>query len=103
MDRQLFDTEISESPLPVIIDFWADWCGTCRLLAPAIEGIAEDQADTVRVLSVDADANPDLCEKVGVRGLPTVLIYMGGVERARLTGTLNKRKILDALEAVVNA
>jgi len=81
-----FDQIVLQSPLPVLLDFGADWCGPCRALEPVIEKIAERHAGRVRVLRIDADASAAIAARYRVRALPTIISFVGGQEHKRHTG-----------------
>lgn len=92
-----FDTEVLASPVPVLVDCVATWCGTCRLLAPVVRSIAETVAPHVKVVTLDAEQSPQRTESLGVRGLPTFVLFDGGQEVARLNGSQTKQSLLEAL------
>ena len=73
-----FDTEVLSSDLPVLVDFWAEWCGPCKMIAPILEEIATEYAGKVKVCKVDVDANPDMPGKFNIRGIPTLIVFKGG-------------------------
>jgi thioredoxin 2 len=83
---QLFDAAISQSSLPVVVDFWAGWCGPCRMMAPEIDRVAQHTAGKALVLKVDTDANPELSQRYQIRGIPTIVIFAGGKEATRASG-----------------
>ncbi len=83
-----FDELVRDAPAPVLVDFWAAWCGPCRTLAPELEKIASDQAGRVIVAKVDTEALPELAARFGIRSIPTMIVFRGGKETERLNGAL---------------
>jgi thioredoxin 1 len=81
-----FDEEVLASDVPVVVDYWAPWCGPCRMLGPVIEQIADDRAETVKVGKVNVDDEPALAERAGVRGIPYVVLYRDGQPAAEAIG-----------------
>lgn len=97
-DSGSFDELVLRAGTPVLVDFWAPWCGTCRLLAPVLRDVAAELLGRIAVVAVDADADPAITERFGVRGLPTLLLFDGGTEQLRLTGAHGKAALLRHLE-----
>lgn len=85
-----FESDVLSSRVPVVVDFFADWCGPCRMVAPIIEELAQEFGSRVRFVKVNVDENPDLADKYGVSGIPTVILFKGKEEVSRLTGAAPK-------------
>lgn len=77
-DDDAFQQEVLESDVPVLVDFWATWCGPCRAIAPHLEVLADDYAGKAKIVKIDVDQNPNMAAKFGVRGIPTLLVFKGG-------------------------
>jgi thioredoxin 2 len=92
-----FDAVVANSSVPVVVDFWAAWCGPCRMVAPEIKKVAEHLAGRALVLKVDTDANPELSSRFGIRSIPTIGIFAGGREINRVSGV----RPAAAIEAMV--
>ena len=92
-----FQSEIESSTNPVIVDFWAEWCGPCRALAPKLEEIAEEMSGKVKIVKVNVDENPGTPGKYGIRGIPAMLLFKSGSEAGQLVGNHPKDAIVDFL------
>jgi thioredoxin 1 len=95
-----FDTEVLGSQQPVVVDFWAEWCGPCRMLAPVIESLAEDYKGRVKVGKLDTDSNRNTAMRFSINAIPTVLIFKGGQLVNRVQGLRGKRDFQGILDAV---
>jgi thioredoxin 1 len=93
-----FESEVLKSNVPVLIDFWAAWCGPCRALAPAVEAIADIYKGRVKVGKLDVDANGATSSRFNIRGIPTLLLFKDGQVREQLVGLVDKSKISEAID-----
>ena len=98
-----FEQQILKSDLPVLVDFWAEWCGPCRQLAPVIKQIAEEYGSRLRVAKVDTDANPLTASKLGIQALPTLLLIQNGQVKAQLVGYQPKLRIAQKIDELLTA
>jgi thioredoxin 1 len=95
---ETFDHEVIKSDLPVLVDFWAEWCGPCRSIAPAIEELAKDYAGKLKVAKVNVDENPMTPSTYAVRGIPTLIIFKNGQPAATQVGALPKSALKSWIE-----
>ena len=95
---QNFETEVLKSSEPVLVDFWAEWCMPCRMLAPTIDQLAEDYKGKVKVGKVDTDANRDVTLKYQINAIPTVIVFKGGEVVKKFVGMTNKAQLSQALD-----
>lgn len=97
LSNENFDTTLADSPTPVLVDFYAQWCGPCKALAPTLEDIAAEHAGQLEIVKVDIDDNPELATRFGIQSIPTLIVFDGGEAKKTLKGLLPKRALLDEL------
>jgi thioredoxin 1 len=95
---QSFQTDVLDSSKPVLVDFWAEWCGPCRMIAPALEEISNELGEQVQVVKLNIDENPDAPSKYGVRGIPTMILFKNGQPAATKVGAAPKTQLQAWLE-----
>ena len=100
MDEANFDNEVTKSAQPVLVDFWAEWCGPCKMIAPILDEIAKEKAGSIKVGKVNVDQNQSLSMRYNVRAIPTLLFFKGGELRDQITGMTSKKDLLNRLEAL---
>ena len=88
-----FDKDVLQSGNPVLVDFWAEWCGPCKMFAPVLDEIAREYGDKVTVAKLDIDANPGITSQFGIRGIPTLILFKSGKPHAQKVGALSKSQL----------
>jgi thioredoxin 1 len=95
-----FEAEVLQSDKPVLIDFWAEWCMPCKMIAPAVAEVATENADVLKVGKVDVDNNPGIASKYGIRSIPTLLIFKGGQIAEKMVGAVSKETMQEFVDKV---
>ena len=96
-----FEADVLQSDIPALVDFWAEWCGPCKMIAPIRDEIAMEYAGKIKICKVDVDSNPETAAKFNVRGIPTLLILKNGVVEATKVGALSKGQLTEFIETQV--
>ena len=93
-----FETDVVENDKPVLLDFWAEWCGPCKMIAPMLDEIAESHADKLAVVKVNVDENPNTAQKFGIRSIPTLILFKDGAVQAQKMGAMPKSQLEEFLD-----
>ena len=100
INESSFDKAVLQAPMPVLVDFWAPWCGPCKMITPLLDEIAKENGDRFRIAKVNIDDEPALMQRFNVRAVPTLLLFSGGKVRDQIVGAAAKKTIIDKLEAL---
>src|SRR3712207_6103913 len=93
-----FETEVVQAETPVLVDFWADWCGPCKMIAPVLDQIAGEQEGKLKIVKLNVDENPTMLQKFGIRGIPTMILFKDGQPVETVVGFMSKGQLLKRLE-----
>jgi len=97
LNQENFETIVAQSDRPVLVDFWAEWCGPCKMLNPVLKDIAAEAGGRVAIAKINVDEEPELASRFRVQSIPTLVVFKNGAEQSRLVGLAPKRKILEQL------
>ena len=98
-----FESDVLKSERPVLVDFWAQWCAPCRMLAPTVEAVAEKYAESATVVKLNVDDNPEVSQRYGIKGIPTLILFKNGKEEERVVGATSKEAIARMLDKHVSS
>lgn len=93
-----FDAEVLQADKPVLVDFWAEWCGPCRMIAPVLEQVADEKQGELKVVKLNVDENQDIAQRFSVRGIPTLILFKNGDAAATQTGAVGKAQLAAFVE-----
>ena len=97
-----FEADVLQSDRPVLVDFWAAWCAPCRMIAPTVAQVAEKYAESARVVKLNVDENPNVPQKYGIKGIPTLILFKNGKEEERVVGATSKEAISRMIDKHIN-
>ncbi len=93
-----FEVEVLKSTVPVLVDFWAEWCGPCRAMGPVVESVAQKFDGTARIVKLNVDDNPSVTQRFGIKGIPTMIVFKGGKEAERVVGATSENQLVRIIE-----
>ena len=96
-----FETDVLQSDIPALVDFWAEWCGPCKMIAPILDEISAEYAGKIKVCKVDVDSNPETAAKFNVRGIPTLLVFKNSAVEATKVGALSKSQLIEFVDSQI--
>ena len=100
-DEESFNSDVLNSEKPVLVDFWAEWCGPCKQLAPTVEAVAAEKSETLKVCKMEVDSNREVAAKYGIRSIPSLIIFKNGEPAGVEVGALTKQQLEDFISTVV--
>ena len=96
-----FESDVLQSDVPALVDFWAAWCGPCKMIAPLLDELSTEYAGRVKICKVDVDASPETAAKFNVRGIPTLLVFKNGTVEATKVGALSKAQLVEFVDSIL--
>jgi len=96
-----FESDVLQSDIPALVDFWAAWCGPCKMIAPLLDELSTEYAGRIKVCKVDVDSNPETAAKFNVRGIPTLLVFKNGAVEATKVGALSKNQLVEFVDELL--
>ncbi len=96
-----FDEEVLNSNVPVLVDFWAEWCGPCKMIAPILDELASEYGEKLKICKIDVDSNPEIAPKFGIRGIPTLIMFKDGNAESTKVGAVSKSQLVEFVDEII--
>jgi len=96
-----FEEEVVNSDVPVLVDFWAEWCGPCKMIAPILDEIAKEYGEKLKICKIDVDSNPEIAPKFGIRGIPTLIMFKDGNAESTKVGAVSKSQLIEFVDEII--
>ena len=96
-----FEEEVVKSDVPVLVDFWAEWCGPCKMIAPILDEIAKEYGEKLKICKIDVDSNPEIAPKFGIRGIPTLIMFKDGNAESTKVGAVSKSQLIEFVDEII--
>ncbi len=96
-----FDEEVLNSNVPVLVDFWAEWCGPCKMIAPILDELASEYGEKLKICKIDVDSNPEIAPKFGIRGIPTLIMFKDGSAESTKVGAVSKSQLVEFVDEII--
>ena len=96
-----FEEEVVNSDVPVLVDFWAEWCGPCKMIAPILDEIAKEYGEKLKICKIDVDSNPEIAPKFGIRGIPTLIMFKDGNAESTKVGAVSKSQLVEFVDEIM--
>ena len=96
-----FESQVIKSEIPILVDYWAEWCGPCKMIAPILDEIAKEYGEKLKICKIDVDSNPEIAPKFGIRGIPTLIMFKDGNAESTKVGAVSKSQLVEFVDEII--